>query len=56
MELDKVALAILVTAVFGYKWCIKCGENSKEILTLQILAFYFTFMADIWWLPSALSQ
>jgi hypothetical protein len=31
MKLDKVALPILVTAVFNYKWCIKCGMQYIDI-------------------------
>jgi hypothetical protein len=54
MELDILALAILMTSVFKCKWCIKCGEYNMEILTCKPLAFCFAFMSDFWWLLSAL--
>jgi hypothetical protein len=50
MKLDKVALPILVTAVFNYKWCIKYGECNIEILRCQTLTFCLTLMTDSWWL------
>jgi hypothetical protein len=33
MELDRVALAVVVTAVFNYKWRIKYGQCNIELLT-----------------------
>jgi hypothetical protein len=37
MKLDKVALPILMTAVFNYKWCIKCGMQYIEVSDPGIL-------------------
>jgi hypothetical protein len=52
MKLDKVAWSILLTAVCNYRWFIKCGECNIGMLTCQSLAFCFTFMTGLWWLPS----
>jgi hypothetical protein len=53
MKFDKVALPILVTAVFNYEWCIKCGIQCIDIEVSDpgiLLHVYDRFM----WLPSAL--